>query len=299
MKRLLVVALLAITASAQISYNPTNNVEGNLALDTPAQPGLVGKSATTGQLRYLKVDETGGLVTTALTGFGADFSFGDVTLAALTQAVVRRTPYIEQTTNAQRSISSASALDTAAGTGARTVRITYLTATGTGPFTETVTLNGTANVNTVATDICFIEQMEVITVGSTGSNAGILMLKAAAAGGGVTIGTIAATNNQTFWAHHYIPVGKESNITGVSVSHNGTTVGSGSVFVVRAFMFMTPNAAEVQVTDFVRLYGQASTFARAYTSPVKVMGPARLLVYVTPETSSSTVYRAAIDFFEP
>jgi hypothetical protein len=260
---------------------------------------MVGKTSTTGNLSYLKVDENGGLVTTALTGFGADFAFGDITSASLTQKQVRRTTYTEQSANAQRSIASANAADAAAGTGARTVKITYLTATGTGPFTETVTLNGTTYVNTVATDICFIEQMEVMTVGSGGTNAGILTLKEATAGGGATIGTINAGDKQTFWAHHYVPAGKVSNITGISVSHSGTTVGSGGVFLVKAQALPIANQIEVQVSDFVRLYGQSSTFARAYTSPVKVTGPARIVLFVTPETASSTVYRGAIDFFVP
>lgn len=299
MRRLLVVALLALTASAQISYNPTNNVEGDAAVGTPSVPALVGKKSTDGTLSFLKVDATGGLVTTALTGFGADFAFGDITSASTTQKEVRRTAYTEQTSNAQRSIASASANDTAAGTGARTVRITYLNSTGSGPYTETVTLNGTSYVNTVATNICFIEQIDVITAGSGGVNAGILTLKAATAGGGATIGTISAGNNQTFWAHHYVPTGKEANITGVSVSHNGTTVGSGGVFVIKALPIGVANAIENQVTDFVRLYGQSSTFARVYTSPVKVAGPARLVLYVTPESASSFVYRGSIDYFQP
>jgi hypothetical protein len=141
--------------------------------------------------------------------------------------------------------------------------------------------------------------MRVVTVGSTGSNAGIVSLFVNNTCGGGTIGTIAATNNQTFWAHHYTPTGKEANITGVSVSHNGTTVGSGGVFIVRALTLGVADQAERQVSDFIRLYGQSSTFARVYTSPVKVPGPVRLQLYVTPETASSTVYRGAIDFFDP
>lgn len=258
---------------------------------------MVGKN-TNGEFTFLKTDLTGGLVTTALTGFGADFSFGDVTLAALTQAVVRRTVYTEQTTNAQRSIASSAATDSAAGTGARTVLIEYFDSVGNGPFTETVTLNGTTYVNTVATNICFIEHMTVVTAGSTGVNAGIITLKAATAGGGATIGTIAAQNNQTFWAHHYVAVGKEMNITGVAVSHSGTTVGSGGVFVVKSTAIVA-DAATRQVTDFIRLYGQASTFSRSYVSPIKVQGPAKVILYVTPETASSTVYRGSIDFFQP
>lgn len=247
----------------------------------------------------INIDVDGNFIITALSGFGADFTFGDITTAALTQVVVRRTAYTEQSANAQRSIASASANDTAAGTGARTVRIKYYDVTGIGPLWETVTLNGTTYVNTVATNICYIEQMEVLTVGSGLVNAGILTLKAATAGGGATIGTINAGDNQTFWAHHYVALGKTCNITGISCGHNGTTVGSGALFVMRARNLNLATAAENQVSDFVRLYGQSSTFSRVYQSPIKVVGPARLLMYCTPETASSTIYRSSIDFFEP
>lgn len=274
-------------------------IEGDLANGKKTHGVLIGKTSLTGKLSYLKTDEFGQLVTTALTGFGADFAFGDATLAAIAQAAVRRTAYTEQTVNATRSISSASASDSSAGTGARTLQIKYLDQTGAGPFTTTVTTNGTACVATSVSNIAYVEQIDVLTVGSTNSNVGIISLFVNSACGGGTIGTIAATNNQTFWAHHYIPIGKEANITGVSVSHNGTTVGSGGVFVVKSRIINGGSTAESQASDFIRLYGQSSTFARSYSSPVKIMGPARLLLYVTPETASSTVYRGAIDFFEP
>lgn len=264
----------------------------------PSQSMMV--AGTDGTNIYpLLTDNQGRLVTSALTGFGAAFTFGDVTVASTALAAVRRTVYTEQTANAQRSLVSASALDTSAGTGARTVKITYLDQTGAGPFTETVTLNGVTPVNTVSTTICYIEKIEVVTAGSTGSNAGIISLKAATAGGGATIWTIGATENQTFGAHHYVPTGKICNITGISVSHSGTTVGSGAVFFLRWRPLNNAAAVESQASDSVRLYGQASTSTRNYGSPIKLAGPSRVFAYVTPETSTSTVYRASFDFFEP
>lgn len=270
---------------------------GSGSISNPITPDSLGAKTSAESIPVVIASDQTPIIVTASSN--SDFTFGDVTLAAIAQAPVRRTAYIEQTTNAQRSILSASANDSAAGTGARTVRINYYTATFTGPFSETVTLNGTTPVNTVATNICYIESMEVLTAGSTGSNVGIISLKAATAGGGVTIGTIAATNNQTFWAHHYIPTGKTANVTGISVSHSGTTVGSGGVFVLKSLPLGISNAVEEQVSDFVRLYGQSSTFARVYNSAIKVQGPARILVYCTPESASSFVYRASIDFFTP
>lgn len=264
----------------------------------PSQSMMVAGSDGTSILPLL-TDNQGRLITSALTGFGALFSFGDIVTAAIGITPVRRTTYTEQTTNAQRSIVSANAADASAGTGARTVKITYLDQVGAGPFTETITMNGTTPVNTVSTTICFIEKIEVVTAGSSGSNTGILSLKAATAGGGATIWTIGATDNQTFGSHHYVPTGKTCNITGMSVSHNGTTVGSGAVFILRSKSLTLANAVESQVSDSVRLYGQASTSTRTYGSPIKVIGPSRIFSYVTPETTSSTVYRSSFDFFEP
>jgi hypothetical protein len=265
----------------------------------PTRSSLIAGTDENDIQRVLLTDDEGRLVTSSLTGFGADFAFGDITTAATTRVLVNRTAYTEQTSNAQRSIASASALDTAAGTGARTVRITYLDSTGAGPFNETVTLNGTAFVNTVATNICFIEEIKVLTAGSTGSNAGILTLRAAAGGGGAVVGTIGATNNQTFWSHHYVPTGKTCKITGISCGHSGTTVGSGALFTLNSRQIGVADVVEIQISDFVRLYGQTSTFSRSYSSPINVVGPARIRTYVTPETSTSTIYRSAFDFFEP
>lgn len=276
----------------------TNPSVGTTGTTRPTSATLFGGSDGTNLLPVL-VDAQGRLITSGLTGFGADFTFGDIVSSSTTIKAVRRTTYTEQTTNAQRSIASASANDAAAGTGARTVSIVYYDQTGAGPFSETVTLNGVTYVNTVATNICFIEEIVVLTAGSGGVNAGILTLKAATAGGGATIGTISASDNRTFWAHHYVGTGKICNITGISAGHTATVVGGGGVFTMFAKSISLANSVNLQVSDFVRAYGQSSTFSRVYQSPIKVSGPARLELYVTPETATSTTYRGAIDFFEP
>jgi hypothetical protein len=271
------------------------------ALNDGAEPTysqLVAGSDGT-NLRPLATDELGRLITTALTGFNSGFNAGYVATAATTQVRVNATTYTEQTANAQRSVSSANANDTAAGTGARTVEITYFTVTGTGPFTETITLNGTTAVNTVATNICFIESMVVKTAGSTGVNAGIVRIYTTTGGGGSIFASIAAGDNRTFYAHHHVAAGEELKVTGLSCSHNGTVVGSGALFRIFARDLVTSNAALTQVSDFVRLYGQSSTFSRLYQSPIVVLGPAIVYVTVTPESTSSLQYRAAIDYFQP
>lgn len=212
---------------------------------------------------------------------------------------IRATPYTPQAANAQRSLASSSASDASAGTGARTVELTYMKADGSGPFTETVTLNGTTAVNTVATDICSIEKMEVKTVGSGGANAGTISLYTATAGGGTVFGSIGFGNivsgegdNQTFWAHHYVPLGKRFSMTGLSVGVGGA--GGTCQFHVRSLATTVANSAETPVTGVLIASTQ---FQRAYTSPVEVTGPARVTVLGVPSTNGMTL-TAAMDYYE-
>jgi hypothetical protein len=226
-----------------------------------------------------------------------DFSFGTVTTVVTTEVLIRRATYTEQTTNAQRSIVSSSTADASAGTGVRTVLITYHDQTGAGPFTETITMNGTTAVNTVASNICYIDNLEAITVGSSNAAAGNIQLRSTTAGGGVTIKQISTGDLQSYDAVIYVSAGDTVYVTGISCSHNGTTVGSGGVFRLRKQTLNASNQPLIQVSDFVRLYGQSSTFSRVYQSPIKLVGPAKLELWVAPETTSSTIYRGSFDYF--
>jgi hypothetical protein len=112
--------------------------------------------------------------------------------------------YIETATVLK--VSSSSANDTSAGTGARTVTLFGLDANY-AEISETVTLNGQAAVNTTKTYIR-INRMVVNTAGSGGQNAGVIY----AGDGTVTSGvpadkyaTIAIGDNQTLMALWTVP----------------------------------------------------------------------------------------------
>lgn len=101
-------------------------------------------------------------------------------------------PYI--TTAAVMKISSGSANDAAAGTGARTVLVSGLDATYT-PISETVTLNGQTAVNTTKSYLR-VSSIRVLTAGSGGANAGALY----AGTGDITTGVPAVV-------HEIVPIG--------------------------------------------------------------------------------------------
>jgi hypothetical protein len=86
------------------------------------------------------------------------------------------------------------------------VRITYLDSNYV-LKTEDVATNGTAKVNTVATDIRFIESFEVIK-GTTA--VGAIQLMNGTGGGATEFCGIGAGTSQAFLCHHYVPANKQA-----------------------------------------------------------------------------------------
>jgi hypothetical protein len=222
------------------------------------------------------------------------FIHGMIVLSATSIVPVEETTYTEQTDDARRSLVSTSASDAAAGTGARTVKITYFTATMTGPFTETVTLNGTTPVNTVASNLCFIEKMEVLTVGSSGATVGTINLKAATAGGGATIWSIAIGDTLTSGAHHYVPAGATHYVTGCTVGIKG---GDSAAYALRAKNPLNANDTNQYITSWVRT-ATNSSFTRSYYTPIELVGPMRVVAWVWPDSTSSRTYFVEYDYYE-
>lgn len=212
-------------------------------------------------------------------------TLGYTTSSSTVLTVIRSTAYVEQTTNAQRSIVSSSSDDTSAGTGAQTVKIVYYDQTLLGPFTEIVSMNGTSPVNTVNNNICFIEKIEVMTVGSQLSNVGIITLNTAINGGGTTIGTIPAGDGITNWCHHYVGLHKTMSI----VSVIGTIKGqhNGSLEIHRT---IPTNSAipELTVSPKFRIMS-GSTDRLIFDVPIIVNGPAQVTVYGRSDGSSGTL----------
>jgi hypothetical protein len=250
-------------------------------------------------VRVIKTDADGRIETAAAgsTATTKGFASGKVVLATTTPSPVRATTYTEPSSNAQRSFSSNNANDSSAGTGMRTLRLTYYALSAgviTGPFTETITLNGTTPVNTVASNICYVESIKALTVGSTGSNVGIISMFASTGGGGGTVWTIAATEKQTFAAHHYVPSDQVAYVTGFTAGIKGADT-TGAILVAKNPT--NANAAEVQISDLLRVpsSGQAN---RTYGTPIEVAGPARITAFALPDSTSSRTYYASFDFYE-
>ncbi len=195
------------------------------------------------------------------------------------------TSYSEPSTAAQRSIGSDNAADAGAGTGARTVKIIYYDNVLAGPFSETVTLNGVTPVNTVATNIRFIESLVVMTVGSDGANMGTISLFGSTAGAGGTITTISINSfgtgfgdNQTFACRHYVAAGRVCRITAIHVNTTGQSV----VIARTKFPLDVDNPGDSLYTLAVN--GQTNhEFGEGH---LQLVGPARLVLNVIPSVNN-------------
>jgi hypothetical protein len=118
--------------------------------------------------------------------------------------------YVFPTVAQQMRVVSTDANDTSAGTGIRTVDISYLDGSYVLKNT-TVTLNGTTPVNTSVSDIFRILHFHALTVGSNGTAVGKVELQNTA--GTVNYSCINATNNLARSSVWTVPAGKTAYIT--------------------------------------------------------------------------------------
>lgn len=218
---------------------------------------------------------------------------GYVGTSATSGVAVRATTYTPQGANAQRSIKSSSASDTAAGTGAQAVTITYLDASMV-LHSETVTLNGTTAVNTVGTNIAFIENMMVSQVGSGGGNVGTISIFTGTAGGGSAWGSIAASDNQTFWAHHYVPAGVSCYILGFL---GGGTVVAGQTNLNHFGNPTVSNLPQLQI-GVTLIHLAANSNEHVFEIPLTVTGPDLILMTERPVAVTANTAVAGFEYIQ-
>ena len=140
--------------------------------------------------------------------------------------------------------------------------------------------------------------MEVLTVGSGGTNAGIITLYTQINKGGTAIGTIAASEGHTEWAHHYVPSGKTCYITAVYVALAGGGATSGGVQLKEQDLSLA-NAYDNPLTEFVRSQIPSSgTNVRQYSSAIPVAGPARIVLWINPDGTNNLTWYGSFDYYE-
>jgi len=111
----------------------------------------------------------------------------------------------------QLAFKSSNANDTIAGTGIQKIKLSYLD-TNWNPFTEVVELAGVSLVNTVATDIGFVQTIYAVQVGSTGGAVGNISL--VDTGDTLVFDYLTAGGNSSLTCRYTVPATKTAYIVG-------------------------------------------------------------------------------------
>lgn len=218
--------------------------------------------------------------------------FGNLTTTATAEVLVASRTYNEPSSQAQRSVKSSSPNDDdPSGSGAKAVRIEYLDSSYV-LKSEDVLLNGTTAVNTVATDIRFIQNFYVIKGAAT---AGAVELFPNTGGTGTAICGIGTGTDQAFFCHHYIPAGR----TGWILDWGAVVDDDVALKLRTQARFDGVNLVDVNY-DLEKLFDATLTppthivFERAFRN-AKVVEKTYVRVMAVPNQATSTVTRARLN----
>ncbi len=293
--------LATVQSSLQTQYTNAQNTYNNL---NPALSGLI-QSAYSGSswAAYSAADTnamSGNLIASAaaiefpyLAAFGlipnitVSRATGYVATSSTSGVAIRSTTYAPQGANAQRSYKSSSTSDAPAGSGALTATTNYLN-TSFVLKQDTVTLNGTTAVNSIQTDIAFVESMVVTTVGTQGGgNAGTISLFTTTAGGGSVWASIAASDSTTYYAQHYVPTGVTCYLLNIS---GGATVVAGGVTINHSGNPLSTNLPQLGIGGTYP-HLAAGNEDHEFSIPVALTGPDLIWLVERPvAATASTAY---------
>jgi len=221
--------------------------------------------------------------------------FGNRTCSSTSETLMGARDYSEQSSQAQRSVVSTSNNDTNPnGSGAKQVRIVYLNSDYE-LKTEDILLNGTTPVNTVGTDIRFIEKMHTIKGAAA---AGAIKLMTETNGDGSEFCGIGSYTYDSFLCHHYVPAGKTCYVIGW-----GADVDDEVNLKLMGRSWYGDNIVD-EHWDLTKLAGIASPPGRLafYRGNIKNMIASEktyVRITVAPLQSTSTVIRSYLTLWEP
>jgi hypothetical protein len=155
---------------------------------------------------------------------------------------------------------------------------------------ETVLLSGLTPVNTVGTNIAYIENILVAKVGSGQINAGTINLMTGTAGSGSVVGSIIVGDQQTWWAHHYVPAGVTCYITVFSA---GGTVVAGATNMIHQASLATAGAPTTQIGLGI-VHPAGGHWDHEFKVPLGIAGPD--LIWVNDQPVSATASKTVGGF---
>lgn len=216
----------------------------------------------------------------------ANFYGAYISTAATSLTAVRASTFVEQTFPARRSFSSTNDNDNVSGSGTRQIRLTYYDGAMNGPYTEDLYLTGTTAVNTVNTNIQFVESFRSTLVGGNGGNVGNINMFATSSGGGGLIAQIPSGDGKTYYGHHYVRPGSVFSVEQLFV--NSTAVAAG--ISIRAINPFVTGSFEDQIGTTFRVLPGGAGSQFDLQGDMRITGPARMTVYAKPDSPLQSTF---------
>lgn len=194
--------------------------------------------------------------------------------------------WVPPTTARKHDIVSADAADASAGTGLRTISISGLTAWDAAESTETITMNGTTPVASVASYV-IVQEMHGVTFGSGGINAGII--KATAQTDSTVTAAIQAGEGHTLQTMCAVPNIQDLYLRNIHIS---ILAGSGSGAEADLTLLVKENADLATggfITREVFHAGHDRQVDREYDPWKKFPGPLLLKFQAVADTNNSEI----------
>jgi hypothetical protein len=219
-----------------------------------------------------------------ITGHQSEFQFGQATAVTTQQTLWPGTgTYAFPSAATVMKISSGSANDTSAGTGARTVRITGLDASY-NVITEDVSLNGQTAVNTTNSYLR-INDFSVLTAGSGNTAAGIIY----AGTGTVTTGVPATVYSQISTGYnrqsqgiYTIPAGYTAYVSSYTFTSNCSTAS----VTQSGFLFIYYSGGAIATIEATARFNAGASFDRHFDYPLAIPEKSDLDMRAVSATSS-------------
>ncbi len=195
-------------------------------------------------------------------------------------------------------VSSDNTNDKANGNGALTVIIDYLDGNY-APKSETVTLNGTTVVPTVAQDIFRVQSFRVATTGSTGKAAGNISLRHLS--DTPVYGQISTGYTKDRTAIWTVPAGKMLLVTSVAVAALNSSADKGCRFTLRATYDMalaTRLTAGIFFMPYFEIALRNGAIQRDFEMPMKFSEKVDIKMSALAEAASTTAIVALRGWYE-
>lgn len=227
---------------------------------------------------YLEVAKDG------VNGHALKQVFGHCEAVSTTEVTLWPVPtpalYVWPSAAANMTLSSSSANDTSAGTGAQTVQVIYLDSSYVEQTSDTMNMNGQTGVtiqkDAADVDILRIQEIKVLTAGSSEENEGVIYVGTGTVTAGVPAniyGVIELHHNISLHGFYTIPAGKTaySSFPWFSNDANQTTEGSfwyrpeGGIFYNKKHVHFKQDVAQMSIRPHLKFLEKTDLDLRSET----------------------------------